>query len=272
MIAELLRGAADHVVAPGQPAPDFALDDARGEHVRLLDLRGRPVLLHFVSYTCPVTRGGVVPMRELHRRYGDRVQFLDIIVRQAHPGERHSGYRSYAEKLEDARQYAEEEGIVWPVLVDDLDATVQRAYGGLAAAAYLIDGEGRVAFCGAWGQSSALTAAIDDLLSRGGSGAPAGRGIDPLPHLGGAIVAGQGGPLRGGTQSLMDLELGFPGALELMLLGRLGRPVFAPLVLRIDPLPARTRLALVAGVAAWALSGLCIAQEVQRRVNRGGAR
>lgn len=207
MLAELLRGAADHVAAPGQPAPDFALDSAGGERVRLLDLRGRPVLLHFVSYTCPVTRGGVVPMRELHRRYGDRVQFLDLIVRQAHPGERRGGYSSYAEKLEDARQYAEEEGITWPVLIDDLDATVQRAYGGLAAAAYLIDAEGRVAFCGAWGQSSALTCAIDELLSRGGSGAPAGGGIDPWPHLGGAFVAGQGGPLRGGMQSLLDLEV-----------------------------------------------------------------
>jgi len=272
MLAELLRGAADHVVVPGQPAPDFALEGARGERVRLLDLRGRPVLLHFVSYTCPVTRGGVIPMRELHRRYGARVQFLDVIVRQAHPGERHGAYRTYADKLDDARQYAEEEGITWPVLVDDLDASVQRAYGGLAAAVYLIDADGRVAFCGAWGLSSALTGAIDELLSRGGSGAPAGHGFDRLPHLGGAIVAGQGGPLRGGLQSLVDLELGFPGALVLMTLGRLGRPVLAPLVLRVDPLPPRTTLALIVGVAACAVAAFCLVQEVQCRVNRGRAR
>ena len=262
MLAELVRGAADHVIAPGQPAPDFALEGARGEHVRLLDLRGRPVLLHFVSYTCPVTRGGVVPMCELHRRYGTRVQFLEVVVRQAHPGEHHGGYRAYADKLDDARQYAEEEGVAWPVLVDDLDATVQRAYGGLAAAVYLIDADGRVAFCGAWDLSSALTGAIDDLLSRGGSGTPAGSGFDPLPHLGGAFVAGQGGPLRGGIQSLVDLELGFPGALVLMTLGRLARPVLAPLVLRVDPLPARTKLALIAGVTAWAMAAFCLVQEL----------
>jgi peroxiredoxin len=45
----VLRGAADHVVAPGLPAPDFSLAGSRAEHVRLQDLRGRPVLLHFVS-------------------------------------------------------------------------------------------------------------------------------------------------------------------------------------------------------------------------------
>jgi hypothetical protein len=35
------------------------------------------VLLHFVSYTCPVTRGGVHTMRELHQLYGDRVEFVE---------------------------------------------------------------------------------------------------------------------------------------------------------------------------------------------------
>ena len=60
-------------------------------------------------------------MRELHRLFGDRVQFVDLVVRQAHPGERHGGYRSYPEKLDDARRYQEEEGISWPVVVDGLD-------------------------------------------------------------------------------------------------------------------------------------------------------
>ena len=70
------------------------------------DLWGRPVLLHFVSYTCPVTRGGVSTMSELYRLYGERVQFVEVVVRQAHPGERHGAYRSYEEKLDDACAYA----------------------------------------------------------------------------------------------------------------------------------------------------------------------
>jgi AhpC/TSA family len=159
MLAELLRGASDHVVTPGEQAPGFLLEGVSGEHVRLADLGGRPLLLHFVSYTCPVTRGGVELMRELYRRYGDSIQFVDIVVYQAHPGEHHPGYTSYAGKVADARLYADEEGIAWLVLVDDLDATVQRAYGGLAAAIYLIAADGRVVFCGAWGPSSALTRA-----------------------------------------------------------------------------------------------------------------
>lgn len=244
MLAELLRTG----LPPGAPAPDFELPSTDGSRIRLSELRGTPVLLHFVSYTCPVTRGGVSTVRELEHLYKDRLRIIEVLIRQAHPGERHSAYHGYEEKVLDACDYADEEDIPWPVLVDDLSGGVQQAYGGLAAAVYLIDAEGTITFCGTWGQAPALRAAIDDLLARGGVGAPAGKGTDRRPHLAGAIVAGQRGPLRGGRQSLIDLELGFPGAMLLMSIGRIGRPILAPLALRTTPIPTRTRIALLAGV------------------------
>lgn len=257
MVAELLRPG----VLPGSQAPDFELSSTDGERVRLSHLRGQPVLLHFVSYTCPVTRGGVHTMRELHQLYGERVLFVEVLVRQAHPGERHGAYGSDEEKLEDARAYVQEERITWPVLIDDLAGTVQRAYGGLAAAVYLIDSRGTVAYCGTWGQSPALRHAIDDLLAHGGTGAPAGVGLDRRPHLAAAIVAGQGGPIRGGKQALIDLELGFPGAMILMTLGRVARPVLAPLALRTTPLPTRVRAALLFGIVG---AGVAVGLGVRR--------
>ena len=212
MAAELLRTG----LTIGGEAPEFDLPASDGRRLRLSDFRGQPVVLHFISYTCPVTRGGVETMRELHRLYGAHVRFLEILVRQAHPGGRHAAYGSESARSADAKAYIEEEHPSWPVLVDDLAGTVQRAYGGLAAAVYLIDRNGQVAFCGTWGPSPALRAAIDDLLARGGSGTPAGKGSDRRPHLAAAIVAGQRGPLNGGHQAIIDLELGFPGAIALM--------------------------------------------------------
>ncbi len=263
MVAELLRTG----LPPGVRAPDFELASTDGGTFRLSDLRGQPVLLHFVSYTCPVTRGGISTMKELHRLFGDRVHFVEVLVRQAHPGERHGAYRSQAGRLDDALAYEREEHIPWPVLVDDLAGTVQRRYGALAAAAYLIDSRGSVAFCGTWGQSPALRQALEELLARGGTGTPAGKGTDRRPHLAAAIVAGQGGPLRGGRRALIDLELGFPGAMILMTVGRVARPVLAPLALRTTPLPNRTRAALLVGlVGAGAAIGLRL--RGRRRANR----
>ena len=244
MVAELLRTG----LPPGGEAPDFELPSTDGQRVRLSGLRGKPVVLHFVSYTCPVTRGGVYTMRELHRLYGERVQFVEVLVRQAHPGELHGAYRSYADKVDDARALEHEEHPPWPVLIDDLAGTVQRAYGGLAAAVYLIDSRGTIAFCGTWGHSPALRQAIDELLAADTPGSTVGKPVDRRPHLAAAIVAGQRGPIRGGRQSLIDLELGFPGAMALMLVGRAARPVLAPLALRTTPVPNAGRAALLAGL------------------------
>jgi hypothetical protein len=171
-------------------------------------------------------------MRELHRRYGDRVAFVDVVVRQAHPGERRGAYCAISDKLDDARRYERDEAVTWPVAVDDLAGTVQRAYGGMSASIYLLDAKGRVWFYSMWGLAPPLTRALDELLADGGVVRPGSGGIDARPHLGAAIVAGQGGPARGGLRSFVDLELGFPGALLLMALGRLLRPILAPLLLR----------------------------------------
>lgn len=38
-------------IAPGELAPDWELPRAGGGHLRLSDLRGNPVVLHFGSYT-----------------------------------------------------------------------------------------------------------------------------------------------------------------------------------------------------------------------------
>jgi hypothetical protein len=248
MVAELLRTG----LPPGREAPDFELPSTDGTLVQLSDLRGKPVLLHFVSYTCPVTRGGVYTMRELRRLFGERVQFVDVVVRQAH-GELHAP-TARREKLDDARALKREEHLPWPVLIDDLAGTVQRAYGGLAAAVYLIDSRGAIAFCGTWGQSPALRQAIDDLLACDQLRSGTAKGIDRRPHLAAAIVAGQRGPIRGGRQALIDLELGFPGAMALMTIGRAARPVLAPFVLRTTPLPAPVRAVLVAGLVGTAFA------------------
>ncbi len=193
-------------------------------------------------------------MKQLHEWYGDRVQFLDILIRQAHPGELRGPYRSYEEKMEEAREYKRDEGIGWPVLVDDYAGTVHRTYSReMADPSLLIDSEGRVAFYNMWTHAPTLKGAIDELLDRGGRGAPVAGGIDRVPHLFASFVDGYRGPERGGKRALREYDTGGFGASTLSFTLNKAKPVLAPIALRATPLPVDGRLALGGGFAAAAL-------------------
>lgn len=51
LVGDIQRSVSNAGIAPGELAPDFALPSTAGTVVRLSDLRGKPVLLHFGSYT-----------------------------------------------------------------------------------------------------------------------------------------------------------------------------------------------------------------------------
>ena len=51
LLRDIQRGIANQGVMPGEMAPDFELPQAGGGSLRLSDLRGSPVLLHFGSFT-----------------------------------------------------------------------------------------------------------------------------------------------------------------------------------------------------------------------------
>jgi hypothetical protein len=99
----------------------------------------------------------------LHRRYGDRVQFLAIYVREAHPTD---GWRmtsndkagiaiAQPQDLSTRTAVAQRCGaalqISMPLLVDEIDDRVGHAYSGMPDRLYVIDRDGRVAYKGGRG-------------------------------------------------------------------------------------------------------------------------
>jgi hypothetical protein len=193
-------------------------------------------------------------MKKLYARWGDRVHFVDVLVRQAHPGPRVPAYREFPQKLRDAQAYQEEEGIPWLVLVDDLEGTVHQTYGGLADPTYLIDTEGKVAFYNMWTYAPALHEAIRRLIAQGERGVVDG-GVDHTPHLSPAAIAGWRAIQRGLPTSYLDLETAAPGAASATWLASRLRPILGPLALRSKPLPPSARRGLAVGAAALALLG-----------------
>ncbi len=51
LVGDVRRSIGPSGIRPGQAAPDFELPRAGGGSVRLSELRGKPVLLHFASFT-----------------------------------------------------------------------------------------------------------------------------------------------------------------------------------------------------------------------------
>jgi len=99
----------------------------------------------------------------MHAKYGDRVAFQTVYIREAHPldGWRMESNDQAGIQVAQPRSTAERTGVASrcssalemsiPLLVDGIDNRVERAYSGFPDRLYLIDREGKVAYKGGRG-------------------------------------------------------------------------------------------------------------------------
>jgi hypothetical protein len=105
-------------------------------------------------------------LKQLHAEFGDRIDFLTLYVREAHPGDRYPQPHDFERKLQHAREYRDRDGIPWPVAVDDVNGTLHRALDGKPNAAYVMDGDGVIAQRVLWSNDAhGVREAIEDVLA-----------------------------------------------------------------------------------------------------------
>ncbi|WP_267643680.1 peroxiredoxin family protein [Haloarchaeobius amylolyticus] len=134
---------------PGEEAPDFEATTLDGETVRLSDFEDEWVVLETGSLTCPITDSKVHAMDRLQRRFDD-VVFVLLYTREAHPGEHYDAHGSFQEKLDRAREFAAEYDVERTVLVDDVEGTAHRTYGGMPNSVHVVNPDGVVVMRGDW--------------------------------------------------------------------------------------------------------------------------
>lgn len=249
-------------VVPGDVAPDFELRDTQGRTWRLSDLRGKPVVLITGSATCPLTHGSVYGLEETYRRPGGQAHWFYLYVREAHPGDRLPSHATYDQKREQAEFFRQADAVPWPVLVDDLEGTVARAYTTLPNAQFLIDADGRVVFRGDVAHGPTLYRALDRLLQQGGYGAIPDAD-DSVPHMLGPMTFGWDGIARGGEVSTRDIWRGAPPMAANLWLGNQMKPLLAPLASRGQPISTGVKVA-----AGALLLGLLLSRRSSRRRSR----
>ncbi len=181
--------------------------------------------------------------------WGDLVQFVYILIRQAHPGPDAPGYRTMQQKMRDARRFQQEDNMPWLLLVDDLQGSAHQVYGGLANPTYLIDSDGNVAHYNMWTYAPGLHLAIEELVNNGGAGVVKG-GIDHVPHLGASFAHGWRGLRRGLPQSLLELERSMPLLGVELWAGHRLRRLLEPWVIRSKPLPLAGHILIWSALSA----------------------
>lgn len=226
---------------PGEPMPGFDLPTTGNGRVRASDFIGRrPLLLTCTSITCPMAATMGPGLRRLHEAFGDRVDFVTLYVREAHPGERYPQPETDAQKLAHARAYQEREAFPWPVVVDTADGDLHRALDPRPNAAYVMDSSGNIAF-------RALASNDERVLRKGLQAVVTGQPL-PIGESESLIIpmVKAVGVMRevldlAGPQATEDIRRELPGVYPLLWLASLLRPL-SPLV--------RGAVALAAGVAA----------------------
>ena len=126
------------------------------------------MLLVFGSYTCPVTDSAAPGLNALHERFGDRVRFVMVSVREAHPGANAPQPTAFEEKHEHAERLRNLHDIAYEVAIDDIDGTLHRALSPKPNSAYLLGTDGTILFRAHWANDTKALAQALDAVSGGG--------------------------------------------------------------------------------------------------------
>lgn len=151
----------------GDYLPSSRLFTANGMQTTIKDLAsGKPVLLIFGSLTCPMTASAMPALNELYQKFGNRVEFVIVNVREAHPGELHPQPETAEEKQDHARALARHYDLPWNVVSDDIDGHLHRSLDPKPNSAFLIDADGMIVFRSLWASDQrALRKALESVAN-----------------------------------------------------------------------------------------------------------
>ncbi len=130
-----------------------------------------------------MTKSAREALHRLHDAYADRIRFITLYVREAHPGDDYPQPDTFERKLTHARDYAQRDNISWTVAVDDVDGTLHRQLDPKPHAAYLVGPDGNVVFRTLWANEDSVLREALNAVAEGRQPQPAERQPRVRPML-----------------------------------------------------------------------------------------
>lgn len=109
------------------------------------------------------------------------MQSVFVYTREAHPGESQLHHRSFDDKVAAARRFQARWSVRRPILVDDLEGTLHRAYGSLPNMAFVVSGGGQLLYKANWTDASHLALVVERVLEERTTPQGAPRGPRRMP-------------------------------------------------------------------------------------------
>lgn len=160
-----LRFSSD-ALAPGDVLAAYELPTLDGGSVQIGGDRERPLLLVTGSITCPMTDSAMPVIDALHEEFGDRVEFVLLNVREAHPGAHFPQPVTDEQKLGHARSLQERHDVPFTIAVDTLDGELHQRLDAKPNAAFLLDATGEVVFRAQWARDDrSIRKALQSVLA-----------------------------------------------------------------------------------------------------------
>lgn len=139
----------------------------------------------FGSSTCLVTDSAAPGLNELYLPFGDRVRFVMVNVREAHPGRAFPQPQTLDAKMAHAERLRDLHGFEFEVAADDVNGTLHRALSPKPNSAYVIGGDGTILFRAHWANDTKALAAALEAIVAGESPhrAQSGGLVKPMLHM-----------------------------------------------------------------------------------------
>ncbi len=215
----------ENAAAAGDAFPEFELITTDGSSLINDDVFGdKPIIFIFGSMTCPMTASAAPSVQELYDEFSERVKFIMLYVREAHPGEYFAQSETIEEKLDYAQALKDFYDIPWTVAADNIDGDLHRALDPKPNSAFLTDTHGTILFRSLWASDyEALRQAL--VAAANGRKPETKQSVKMIGPVARAMGRVQEVMTRGGPQAVRDLWLaGFPMAIA----GRVAS-LFSPL-------------------------------------------